>query len=76
MPLRGTVLDDFEDAATEFADWTALGSRVEVRILREHIPDQAQLAQLLHSDEIVVVMRERTAVPGACSIGFPTCGCW
>jgi len=65
MPLRCTVLDDFEGAATEFADWTVLGSRVEVRTLREHISDQAQLAQLLQSDEIVVVMRERTAVPGS-----------
>ena len=65
MPLRCTVLDDVEGAATEFADWTVLGSRVEVRMLREHISDQAQLAQLLHSDEIVVVMRERTAVPGS-----------
>ena len=65
MPLRCTVLDDVEGAASEFADWTVLGSRVVVRVLREHIPDQARLAQLLHNDEIVVVMRERTAVPGS-----------
>jgi phosphoglycerate dehydrogenase-like enzyme len=65
VPLRCTVLDDFEGAATEFADWAALGGRVAVRMLREHIPDQAQLAQLLHDDEIVVVMRERTAFPGS-----------
>jgi phosphoglycerate dehydrogenase-like enzyme len=65
VPLRCTVLDDFEGVATEFADWTALGNRVAVRVLREHIPDQAQLAQLLRDDEVVVVMRERTAFPGS-----------
>jgi phosphoglycerate dehydrogenase-like enzyme len=63
--LRCTVLDDFEGAATEAADWTGLGGRVTVRVLREHISDQVQLAQLLHDDEIVVVMRERTAFPGS-----------
>jgi phosphoglycerate dehydrogenase-like enzyme len=71
VPLRCTVLDDFEGAATEFADWTVLGSRVAVRMLRDHIPDPGQLAQVLHEDEIVVVMRERTAFPGSLFDGLP-----
>jgi phosphoglycerate dehydrogenase-like enzyme len=63
MPMRCTVLDDYEGAATSFADWSSIGDRVAIRTLREHVPDQARLAQVLHDDEIVVLMRERTAFP-------------
>jgi hypothetical protein len=61
--LRCTVLDDFQGGATAFADWAPVSNRVAVRTLREHVPDEAQLAQVLHADEIVVIMRERTAFP-------------
>lgn len=61
--LRCTVLDDYHGAATAFADWTPVSNRVAVRTLREHVRDEAQLAQVLHDDEIVVIMRERTAFP-------------
>ncbi len=63
MPLRCTVLDDYQGAATAFADWSTVSDRVTVRTLREHVPDEAQLAQVLHDDEIVVIMCERTAFP-------------
>jgi phosphoglycerate dehydrogenase-like enzyme len=61
--LHCTVLDDYEGAAAAFADWAAVSDRVAVRTLREHVSDEAQLAQVLHDDEIVVIMRERTAFP-------------
>jgi phosphoglycerate dehydrogenase-like enzyme len=61
--LRCTVLDDYHDAATAFADWAPVSNRVAVRTLREHVRDEAELAQVLHADEIVVIMRERTAFP-------------
>ena len=61
--LRCTVLDDYHGAATAFADWAPVSDRVAVRTLREHVPDEAQLAQVLHDDEIVVIIRERTAFP-------------
>src|SRR3954464_3368370 len=63
MPLRCTVLDDHEGVASALADWASVRDRVVVRTVREHISDQAELAELLHDDEIVVVMRERTAFP-------------
>jgi phosphoglycerate dehydrogenase-like enzyme len=63
MPLHCTVLDDYQGAATAFADWAPVSDRVAVRTLREHVSDEAQLAQVLHDDEIVVIMRERTAFP-------------
>ena len=62
-PVRCTVLDDFQDVATASADWAPISDRVVVRTLREHVPDEAQLAQVLQDDEIVVIMRERTPFP-------------
>ena len=61
--LRCTVLDDYHGAATAFADWAPVSNRVAVRTLPEHVRDETQLAQVLHDDEIVVIMRERTAFP-------------
>ena len=61
--LRCTVLDDYQGVATTFADWAPVSNRVTVRTLREHVPDEAQLAKVLHDAEIVVIMRERTAFP-------------
>lgn len=61
MPLRCTVLDDHQGASAAFADWAAISDRVAVRTLREHVSDKAELAQVLRADDIVVIMRERTA---------------
>jgi phosphoglycerate dehydrogenase-like enzyme len=61
--LHCTVLDDYEGAATAFADWAPVSNRIAVRTLAAHVSDEAQLAQVLRDDEIVVIMRERTAFP-------------
>jgi phosphoglycerate dehydrogenase-like enzyme len=61
--LRCTVLDDHQGAATAFADWAPLADRVDVRMMREHIADEAELAHALEDDAIVVIMRERTPFP-------------
>ena len=39
--LHCTVLDDYQGAATEFADWAPAGDRVAVRMTREHVSDEA-----------------------------------
>ena len=65
MPVRCTVLDDYQGAATASTDWSPITDRVAVRTLREHIADEAQLASVLQDDEIVVIMRERTPFPAS-----------
>src|SRR4051795_9916414 len=71
VPLRCTVLDDYEAAATSLADWSAVGDRVAVRTLTEAVPDEAQLADILRDDDIVVLMRERTAFPASLFARLP-----
>ncbi len=60
MTLRCAVLDDYQGAALTLADWTPLDGRVDVRVLRDYIPDQDELVAALVDCEIVVAMRERT----------------
>ena len=58
--LRCAVLDDYQNAAFEAADWSPVADRVAVRTLNRHIGDEAALASLIGDCEIVVIMRERT----------------
>jgi phosphoglycerate dehydrogenase-like enzyme len=55
------VLDDFQARAREFADWNSLGPDTEVTFFREPIGQDA-LAQTLEGFDVLVLMRERTAL--------------
>ncbi|MEV5385394.1 D-2-hydroxyacid dehydrogenase family protein [Streptomyces sp. NPDC052721] len=63
MRLRCAVLDDFQNAALDSADWSPVEDRVEVVIFREHIADENELAARLAEFEIVVTLRERVPFP-------------
>jgi phosphoglycerate dehydrogenase-like enzyme len=64
MPHRLAILDDYQDVAHGFADWTALESEgVTVATYREPFPSQDALVSALADTTIVVAMRERTAFP-------------
>ncbi|MFF9581644.1 D-2-hydroxyacid dehydrogenase family protein [Streptomyces achromogenes] len=65
MRLRCVVLDDFQGVATEAADWSVLGDRVEVVALREHLHDEDALAAALADYDIIVTLRERVPFPGS-----------
>jgi hypothetical protein len=56
MPVA--ILDDYQDAALRFADWSA--AKTKVKAFNEHIADRDKLAKALADFEIVVAMRERT----------------
>lgn len=65
MRLRCAVLDDFQDAARESADWGPVEDRVEVVVFREHIADEDELADRLVDFDIVVTLRERVPFPAS-----------
>ena len=56
--MRCVVLDDYQNVASESADWST--AAVELTSLTEHVADEAALAERLAGAEIVVAMRERT----------------
>ena len=57
---RLAILDDYQNVALEMADWLPLEGEVAIRVLNEHIADEAALAAEIGDCEIVVIMRERT----------------
>ena len=60
MASRVAILDDYQAAAVEFADWSQLPADTEVVPFREHINDDDELVALLGGFDVVVAMRERT----------------
>jgi phosphoglycerate dehydrogenase-like enzyme len=54
------ALDDYQDAARRFGDWSKVAGMVELEVLTEHIEDRDLLVKKLADAEIVIAMRERT----------------
>jgi phosphoglycerate dehydrogenase-like enzyme len=59
---RVAILNDYQGVARDYADWTAIDDRVETRQFRDHIADTAALIQALQPFDVIVAMRERTAL--------------
>jgi len=57
--VKCVVLDDYQDVAMHFADWSVLHG-VDVVSVRRHLGDPDEVIRTLRGASIVVVMRERT----------------
>jgi len=69
--LRCVVLDDFQNVATELADWSPVEDTVEVVSLREHLDGEGELAAALATADIVVTLRERVPFPASLFARLP-----
>ncbi|MEU0899104.1 D-2-hydroxyacid dehydrogenase family protein [Streptomyces massasporeus] len=71
MRLRCAVLDDFQQVATEVADWAVVADDVEVVSFDRHIEGEDALAAALAGFDIVVTLRERVPFPGSLIARLP-----
>ncbi|MER5574472.1 D-2-hydroxyacid dehydrogenase family protein [Streptomyces massasporeus] len=71
MRLRCAVLDDFQQVATEVADWAAVADDVEVVSFDRHIEGKDDLVAALAGFDIVVTLRERVPFPGSLIARLP-----
>ncbi|WP_405877582.1 D-2-hydroxyacid dehydrogenase family protein [Streptomyces sp. NBC_00005] len=71
MRLRCAVLDDFQQVATELADWSPVADRVETVTFSEHFGTEAELAAALADFDIVVTLRERVPFPASLLARLP-----
>lgn len=69
--MRLAILDDYHGAALELADWQRLAGRLDVVAFREQITDAETLRRTLADFDAVVVMRERTPLPGSLLSALP-----
>ena len=57
------VLDDYQNAALESADWTVLRDRADITVFQDHLADPDAVIERLLPFDVVCVMRERTPLP-------------
>ena len=60
--VKIAILDDYQDCARSLADWSLLKD-AEITVFRDHLFDEAAVADRLKPFDIVCAMRERTALP-------------
>ncbi|MCC9204304.1 D-2-hydroxyacid dehydrogenase family protein [Arthrobacter sp. zg-Y769] len=71
MTVTCAVIDDYQDAATRFADWDSLRGQVELTVFSDHLADEDAVAARLAGFDVVVVMRERTPFPATLLARLP-----
>src|SRR5260370_17199230 len=66
MPMKKyqiAVLDDYQNAALESADWSVLRDRADIAVFQDHLADPDALIERLLPFDVVCVMRERSPLP-------------
>jgi len=58
--LRVAILDDYQNAALESADWSSLAGRAVLTVFNDHLSDADEIVERLAPFDVVCVMRERT----------------
>lgn len=58
--LKCAVLDDYQNMANKFADWSRLAPHINIQNFTNHIANEAHLVEELKDFDVIVVMRERT----------------
>jgi D-3-phosphoglycerate dehydrogenase len=61
--VRAAILDDYQNVAMAFADWSPLAKEVEIKVFNEPFASQDDALKALQGFAIVVGMRERTPFP-------------
>src|SRR5579863_5320570 len=71
MPLRCAILDDYQNVALSFADWSKVSGDIDIKVFNEHLGSADQVIAALRDFPIVCAMRERTAFPRAVIDALP-----
>jgi 26S proteasome regulatory subunit N2 len=61
-PVRVAVLDDYQQVAFRFADWSSIKDRLSIDVYTETITDEDELVDRLKDYEIICANRERTKI--------------
>ena len=61
--MKIAILDDWQDAAHSYADWSPLASRADLTFFADAIDTEDEAAAALVDFELLLTMRERTAFP-------------
>lgn len=60
MKLKCAILDDYQNVAHNFADWSKISDKVEINSFHSHFNNENEVVESIKDFEIVIIMRERT----------------
>jgi phosphoglycerate dehydrogenase-like enzyme len=60
---RIAIIDDYQELALELADWSPVTARADVTVFTRPWRDEDEIAATLAPFDVIVLLRERTAVP-------------
>lgn len=60
MKISCAILDDYQQAALRFANWSGLTDKLETHCFDNHFDSEDELVKAIHGCTVVVIMRERT----------------
>ncbi len=63
MKLRCAILDDYQNVALKFADWSSLKDDIDITVFDKPFASQIEAIEALKDFQIVCAMRERTPFP-------------
>ena len=61
--VRAAILDDYQNVAMAFADWSPIAGDVEIKVFNKPFGSQDEAIKALQGFAVVVGMRERTPFP-------------
>ncbi len=61
--MKIAILDDWQDVARSYADWSPLASRANLTFFADAFDTEDEAAAALADFDILLTMRERTAFP-------------
>src|SRR6201994_4242681 len=61
--VRAAILDDYQNGALAFADWSRVAKDVEIKVFDKPFASQEEAIKALQGFAIIVGMRERTPFP-------------
>ena len=61
--VRAAILDDYQNVAMSFADWSSIANDVNIKVFNEPFADAEEAIRALQGFAVIVGMRERTPFP-------------
>jgi D-3-phosphoglycerate dehydrogenase len=69
--VRAAILDDYQNVARKFADWSPITKEVDVKVFNDPIGGPEAVIKALQGFAVIVMMRERTPFPRQVIEGLP-----
>jgi phosphoglycerate dehydrogenase-like enzyme len=61
--VKIAILDDYQNVALEFADWSRVASKADITVFTDHLGEPDDVVARLQPFDVLCVMRERTPLP-------------